>query len=631
MLREIIVDLDRRTVDAPSGAPDVFGKTLAVERVIAADDPERTLYLSGYTPLAASGLGFSGKLNVYGVSLLGRNLQGSRSGGLIGGRLTRLGVVGIRVVGESRAPLVLVIDGQARPRLAPLSEYGDSIAGTSEFARRLYASHGEDAGLAVTDPATTAFLYNAILCNSKPGGRPDRAAARSTTNFGRNGLIGVVAERAPAPLHAPDCDRAAAAALLRQVHAARSNANLTGDDSEANPLLGGTYGGAAKARFEGGHGLTDLFRSASVRHEVYESLLPETLVREKLELAARSGVRITRHSCLPGCPNRCAQVVLLTDERGEVTVARSGEWETYQGVINLGLFDAPMRVSAEIIEHSNEFAYDHIEALVALAALALAHELGHDSGVRYGDRASVMAALYQAAEGRSELGRLLRQGAAAVERRYGMERHFTIGGHALPFHNGRSMLQTGVGLSWTFGRHGESCAGPGRHNFLGQPYDPADHSLAPQIHVLNAIHGMVLYGALDEHGMCFFAGPSVDTLVDAERILQAMGVEADVAEMVRRSARTILDVYEFNCARGVRIEPLPRVFYETPTYGNGQGPADAVVFNVPFEAVRDHGLQVLREIASGECTIAAATLAASRARYGDAGGGSGGSTPVRPE
>ena len=294
---------------------------------------------------------------------------------------------------------------------------------------------------------------------------------------------------------------------------------------------------------------------------------------------------------------------------------KAGEWETYQGVINLGIFDDAARTAAEIIEHSNNFAYDHIEGLVTLAALALVTEMKIDTGVRYGEKDSIMGALQQAVEGKTDLGMLFRQGAAAVERYYGIERHFTVGGHALPFHNGRSLLQTGVGLSWTYGRHGESCAGAGRHNFLGDPYDPADHSLAPETHVLNTIHGIIMYGALDEHGMCFFIGPSVDTLVDAEVTLQAMGLECDTREMVRSAAKTIRDIHAFNEKNGARIQPLPDVFYNTPSRGNAQSDDEAVVFNVSFDVIRDYGKKVLEEAAEGKVTISDDLLESSRARY----------------
>ena len=108
MLHEIRVDLDAGTVvraAAPEQGP--FGKALAVQRMLEADRPGRTVYLSGYTPLASAGLGFAGKMNVYGVSLLGGNLQGSRSGGLAARHLTRLGIVGVRVEGSSERQLVM--------------------------------------------------------------------------------------------------------------------------------------------------------------------------------------------------------------------------------------------------------------------------------------------------------------------------------------------------------------------------------------------------------------------------------------------------------------------------------------------------------------------------------------------
>jgi len=617
MLREIHVDLDGNTIQSiPFKDRGLFGKALAVQQVLSADDPDNTLYLSGYTPLAASGLGFAGKLNVYGVSLLGGNLQGSRSGGLITRYLTRLGVVGIQIIGNMNEQHVLHIDKNGNASLISLAQYGEPISGAYELARRLYQKHGNNLGLAVTDPATTGFLYNAIACNARPGEMPHRVAGRSTTIFGRNGLVAVVVERAPQALHDLQFDRKAVGEIIKQVHRSRHNISLEGSVDAGKPLLGGTYGAAAKGRFDTGYGLSDLFRGARVPDEFYEMLLPENIVREQLKLAATNDLKITRHSCLPGCPNKCSQVVVLSDDAG-ARIAKAGEWETYQGVINLGIFRDALSFAAEVTEHSNNFAYDHIEALVALAAMALVTESKQDTGVRYGDQDSMMQMLHEAVVGETERGRLFRRGTAAIEQHYGINRHFTVGGHALPFHNGRQLVQTGVGLSWTYGRHGEACAGPGRHNFNGDPYDPSDHALSPETHVLNAIHGMVMYGAVDELGMCFFIGPTVDTLIDGERIMHTMGLEAEANAMVRHAAATIRDIHTFNRARGAEIEALPDVFYDTPTYGNQQTPEQAVAFDVPFDVVRDYGWQVLNEVAEGEAKIPERLLKNSRERFTD--------------
>ncbi len=617
MLREILVDLDGGECSSvKADDPELYGKSLAVQRLIEAEDPERTVYLSGYTPLIASGLGFAGKLNLYGVSLLGGNLQGSRSGGLITAYLTRMKIAGIRIAGDAGEPQVLVVNRKGSPRLSPLTKYGKAISGTADFAMAIYKVHGPDVAFAVTDPSTTGFRYNAVACNDQPRVVPHRVAGRGSTRFGRNNLVGIVVERPDKTFDGVDFDRRAVSAILRKVHKARMNPSLRGSAEQESPMLGGTYGAAAKARFDQGHGLTNLFRSAHVPEPFYRKLLPENIVRDQLRMAQANQVKVSRHSCMPGCPNRCSQMVLLPQTDGKIKVLKAGEWETYQGLINIGIIDDVVRTAAEVIEHSNNYAYDHIEGLVTMAALALVTETKADTGVRYGDRDSVMGAFEQAVQGETELGLLVREGAAAVERHYGLERHFTVGGHALPFHNGRTLLQTGIGLSWTFGRHGEACAGPGRHNFLGDPYDPADHALSPEVHVLNTIHGMILYGALDECGMCFFIGPTLDTLVDTEAIIRAMGLEADAGEMVRRSAQQIRAIHAFNEENGIGIEPLPRVFYEQPTRGNKQSPDEAVVFDVPFEVIRDHGARILDDVAEGRVVIDREVLEKSRARYG---------------
>ncbi len=614
MLVEIAVDVEsgRLSSERVDGLQR-FGKELAVQRMAQAEHPEQTLYLAGYAPTAASGVAFAGELNLYGISRLGCNLQGSRSGGLLGCWLARAGVVGIRVQGRCAQPQVLLLDPRGRPSLRTLASYGGPIAGTRELAHALYREHGSELAVAVVDPATVGFRYGAVVCNRSPGGVPDCAAARGSTIFGANGLVAVAMAR-PEVDPSQGRDPAGLRTLQARLARSRTNKDLAGSKDPAAPLLGGTYGAAARGRLEQGYGLTNLFRDAHVPAEVLEDLLPEHLARGQLRLAERHSAALSGHGCVPGCPNRRAQPALMPSGDGGAQAMKAGEWETCQGLINLGVFEGLVEQAAWVLEHSNTHAYDHIEALVTLAALALASEGGRDSGVRFGDWASQRSALEQAVAGRSELGQLIRLGAAAVERRHGLERHFTVGGHALPFHNPRALPQTGVGLSWTFGHHGGCCAGPGRHNFLGLPYDPADHALPPEAHVLNAMHAMVLYGAMDAASHRFFRGPSLATLAKLELLHAELGVDYAVPDVLRRSAHTLLQVQAMNAARGVEIQPLPRVFYERATHGCGQGPQRAVAFTVPFPMVRDLGLRALEGVASGRVTVPPALLAEERTR-----------------
>ncbi len=616
MLKEIYVNLDNKSIEYKKDInTNVYGKTLAVNRVIDSDNPDRTIYISGYVPMASAGLGFAGKMNLYGISLLGGNLQGSRSGGLFTKYLTSFGIIGIQIVGETSTRQIMIIDESGNPEFVLLSKFGKDIKGSDDFIHLLYKEYGEEIGVAVVDPSSTDFLYNAVVCNTKKGDVPNHAAGRGTTIFGRNGLVGIIVKKPQNNLHKLDVDRKKLTALLRKITAAKRNINLAGSTSKENPLFGGTYGGAAKGRFDFGHGLTNLFRSANVPEEYYDQLLPDTMVRDQIKIAEENNLKIHRHSCTAGCPNKCVQFVFIQNKDNEWKRFKAGEWETFQGVINLGIFEDVMEISSYILEHSNKYAYDHIEALVTLAALALVSEIKTDTGVRYGDKNSILSAFQQAADGDTELGKLIRKGAAAVEEHYGIERHFSVGGHAMPFHNGRSFLQTGVGLSWTYGRHGEACAGPGRHNFLGETYDPSDHAIDPKIHIKNTMHAMVLYGAIDDNGLCFFIGPSVDTLIDLEMLYDAIGVKVDVRKMVKNSAETILKIYEFNKRRGVNIQPLPKHFYEKGTYGNKQTVDDALAFNVPFELIKTFGFEVLNDVASGRETLPESLLEKSRSRY----------------
>lgn len=615
-MKEVVVNLEKMTVQiSPVEDESLTGKALAVNRILECKTPEKTIYLTGYTPLAAAGLGFAGKLNVYGISLLGNNLQGSRSGGIFSSYLTRLGIIGIKISGEIQNQHILFISKSGKCQLIPLSRFSENISGTFDFAGRLYATYGDEIALALTDPQSTGFDYNAIVCNVAKGYLPQRAAGRSTSIFGKNGLVGIAVEKSEKVMHPLQYDKKELASLLRQINKVKANITLTGSSNPDHPLLGGTYGSAALFRFDLGHGLTNLFRDAHIPEEFKEELVPDSIVRQQIANSQKSGIDIKRHSCMPGCPNKCSQMVILPDPEKGFRKGKAGEWETYQGLINLGVFKNTIEITSWVIEHSNNFAYDHIEGLVTLAALALVSEVKEDTGVRYGDGESVKQALNEAVTGKTDLGRLVRKGASAVETHYGIKRHFTVGGHALPFHNGRSTLQTGIGLSWTYGRHGESCAGPGRHNFLGYPYDASDRSQDAETLVLNTIHGMIMYGAMDDLGLCFFMGPSIDSLVDNARLLSCMGIKADPREMIASSARMLKQIHEFNKNRGVEIQALPDVFYEKATRGNLQTDEEKVAFSVPFEVIKNAGAKVLDDVATGRTTLPDAVLEKSWARY----------------
>ena len=73
--------------------------------------------------------------------------------------------------------------------------------------------------------------------------------------------------------------------------------------------------------------------------------------------------------------------------------------------------------------------------------------------------------------------------------------------------------------------------------------------------------------------------------------------------MIEESAGAILDIFTFNKSRGVNIQALPEVFYNTSTHGNSQGTGEAVVFDIPFGVIRDYGLQILEESAAGAFSL----------------------------
>ncbi len=72
-----------------------------------------------------------------------------------------------------------------------------------------------------------------------------------------------------------------------------------------------------------------------------------------------------------------------------------------------------------------------------------------------------------------------------------------------------------------------------------------------------------------------------------------------IPEALQRSAATIQTLHAFDAARGVHIQPLPRVFYTRATRGNAQASEQAVAFTVPFAMVRELGARALEGVATG--------------------------------
>ena len=108
-----------------------------------------------------------------------------------------------------------------------------------------------------------------------------------------------------------------------------------------------------------------------------------------------------------------------------------------------------------------------------------------------------------------------------------------------------------------------------------------------------------MYGAMDNQGLCFFLGPSVDSLKEISLISNQIGFKTSPAKMIRASANDIKTVYDFNKKRGVKIQPLPEVFYQTPTHGNSQLVDDVVNFCIPFDTIKNHGEKILSDVAEG--------------------------------
>ncbi|UCF94366.1 MAG: aldehyde ferredoxin oxidoreductase, partial [Desulfobacterales bacterium] len=142
------------------------------------------------------------------------------------------------------------------------------------------------------------------------------------------------------------------------------------------------------------------------------------------------------HICMPGCVVRCSNV--MHDSAGRFLTA-GFEYESAAMLgANLGLDDLDVVMALE--KMCDDLGLDTMEVG---AAIGVAHEAGLYT---FGDGSRILDLLREIGQG-TVLGRVLGQGAEITARVFGISRVPTVKGQAVPAHDPRKEVGTGIGYA----------------------------------------------------------------------------------------------------------------------------------------------------------------------------------------
>lgn len=373
--------------------------------------------------LAGSGAPNSGRLSIGAKSPLTQGIKEANVGGTAARELARLGIKAVVIEGSpppGKCYIVILDTGGASILEAPeIADFGNYAA--AEWLRRTY---GPKVGLLSIGPAGMHRMAAASIAATDPQGRPSRHAARGGLGavMGAKGVKAVVIDsrntQAPQPADKMRfqevCRR-----YTREIRALK-----------ATQLLSqfGTVGGLAYLSKIGALP-TRNYRDGSF--EGSDQIGGKGVAARNAERGGSFG-----HVCMPGCVVRCSNV--MHDRAGNFLTA-GFEYESAAMLgANLGIDDLDAVMAME--KMCDDFGIDTMETG---AALGVAAEAGLFA---FGDAPRALALVSEIGQA-TVLGRILGQGAQITARVFGISRVPVVKGQAVPAHDPRAEIGTGIGYA----------------------------------------------------------------------------------------------------------------------------------------------------------------------------------------
>ncbi|MFC1857017.1 aldehyde ferredoxin oxidoreductase C-terminal domain-containing protein [Thermodesulfobacteriota bacterium] len=373
--------------------------------------------------LAGTAAPNSGRLSIGAKSPLTEGIKEANVGGTVGHKLGRLGIKAIVLEGKpaDNNLYVVKVDKEgasiiAAPELAGLGNY-DATA-------KLQETYGDKISIICIGPAGEMRLAGASVATTDPEGRPARHAARG-------GLGAVMGSKGVKAIVIDDSDTKALEAQDKETFRTICR-EFTKEivERKATKLISqfGTVGGLP---------FISKLGSLPTRNYQAGSFEGGDKIGGKgiAEMNAARGGGFG-HICMPGCVVRCSNV--MHDKEGKFLTA-GFEYESSAMLgANLGIDDIDAVLALE--KKCDNLGLDTMETGSALGIAA-------DAGLwSFGDGKRALELLQEIEDG-TVLGRVLGQGTQVTARVFGISRVPVVKGQAIPAHDPRKELGSGIGYA----------------------------------------------------------------------------------------------------------------------------------------------------------------------------------------
>jgi aldehyde:ferredoxin oxidoreductase len=432
MSKLIRIDMSKvnaKVVNTPTKFSRFGGRALS-SHIIATEVPPTSHPLSQnnkliFAPglLAGTAAPNSGRLSVGAKSPLTGGIKEANVGGTAGHMLGRLGIKAIIIEGQPKNEdrYVVKVDKKG-VEIVPSRE----LAGCGNYATvaELQKKFGQKAGIFCIGPAGEMKLAAASVAMTDPDGRPSRHAARGGLGavMGSKGIKAIVIDGSGAKLR-----QAKKKTRFQEVCRAFTQ-EIMGHKATGLFSKYGTVGGLAYLSKIG---------ALPTRNFSSGSFEGDTQIGGKgvAELNATRGGSFG-HVCMPGCVVRCSNV--MHDKDGKFLTA-GFEYESSAMLgANLGIDDLDTVMNLE--KMCDDLGLDTMETGAALGVLG-------DAGLfTFADGERALELLENIGQG-TILGRVLGQGAAITARVFGISRVPVVKGQAVPAHDPRKEIGTGIGYA----------------------------------------------------------------------------------------------------------------------------------------------------------------------------------------
>jgi aldehyde:ferredoxin oxidoreductase len=546
VIRVDMNDLKTTLEDTPTELAHLGGRAL-ISHVIYSEIPptshplgKRNKLIVAPGLLAGSTAPNSGRLSIGAKSPLTGGTKEANVGGTAAQKLGRLGVKALIVGGKPAKGSVYVIKVDKNGAdIIPAQELAG--LGNYDTTARLHGAHGDKVAILCIGPAGEMCMTAASVASTDPEGRPSRHAARGGLGavMGAKGVKAIVID--DAGTKAPE---ARDKTTFREISKAFAQEIR---ERKATVLFSqfGTVGGLAYLSKIG---------ALPTRNFSAGSFEGDSKIGGKgvAELNAARGGSFG-HVCMPGCVVRCSNV--MHDKDGKFLTA-GFEYESSAMLgANLGLDDLDTVMALE--KMCDDLGLDTMEVG---AAIGVAQEAGLYT---FGDGARILVLMREIAQG-TVLGRVLGQGAEVTARVFGISRVPTVKGQAVPAHDPRKEIGTGIGYATS----------PQGADHTGVIIFHAEDTAEM---VTTSRQKQLTTAAYDSVGLCQMTDPSLEVMAKLLGSFYGWNWTAeDVAEMGRAALRKEL-AFNRNAGLGRATDRLPE-FFEEEALAPHEG-----TFNVPTD------------------------------------------------